>query len=254
MKSLMLAAGLGRRLYGNENTELPKALLSFDGESLLYRHIMSLKACGVDELLIVVGHRSEEVVAEAKRVAPAGFIKFVYNPRYREGPILSLSCGAEVLRDGSSVIFMDSDVLYHPDILYRLFQSKHETCLVLDHEFQSTHDFVKVCLLNDAIVDFGKDLSRDYDTICEWPGVIKMSSAIAAQVADAADQIIQSGKIEGAYERAICSVLHTEPKGTFGYEDISGIPWIEIDCESDLEKAVSEVFPRISKLSKPGQI
>ena len=29
MKSLMLAAGLARRLYGDENTELPKALLTF---------------------------------------------------------------------------------------------------------------------------------------------------------------------------------------------------------------------------------
>ena len=148
------------------------------------------------------------------------------------------------------MIFMDADVLYHPDILQRLSQSKHDTCLVLDHEFQSTDDFVKICLLNDAIVDFGKDLTRNYDTICEWPGVMKMSSAIAAKVADAADLIIQSGTIKGAYERAICHVLYSEPIGTFGYEDISGIPWIEIDCKSDLERAVSEVFPRISKFSK----
>ena len=246
MKALMLAAGLARRLYGDENTDLPKALLSFEGQSLLYRHIVTLRALGIEELLMVVGHRSEDVIAEAERIAPGRFIRFVYNPRYREGPILSLVCGAELLRSGSTVIFMDADVLYHPDVLQRLVQSQHGTCFVLDHEFQSTDDFVKVCLRKSQVVDFGKVLTRNYDTVCEWPGLMKISPEIAAKIADAADKIVASGKIEGAYERAICDVLHNEPLGAFGYEDISGVPWIEIDYESDINKAKSQIIPRIS--------
>ena len=44
MKALMLAAGLGRRLYGDENQELPKALLQFGGQTLIERHISILQA------------------------------------------------------------------------------------------------------------------------------------------------------------------------------------------------------------------
>ncbi|HEX9569237.1 MAG TPA: hypothetical protein VF987_06110, partial [Rhodospirillales bacterium] len=39
MKAVMLAAGVGRRLYGDENDNLPKALLEFDGHTLFERHV-----------------------------------------------------------------------------------------------------------------------------------------------------------------------------------------------------------------------
>ncbi len=252
MKALMLAAGLARRLYGDENDDLPKALLSFGGETLLQRHIEILKDCNVEQLLLVVGHRSDDLISEAERIAPDGFVKTIFNPRYQEGPILSLACGSPVLRSGSPLVFMDADVLYHPEILHRLVRSSHETCFVFDSEFQSTDDFVKLCLRDGQVVDFGKVLTREYEAICEWPGLMKMSPDIAAKVADHADYIVTSGEIEGAYERAITAVLHSEPMGTFGCEDITGIPWVEIDYESDLKKAATQVIPRIIKFGKEG--
>ena len=138
------------------------------------------------------------------------------------------------------------------EILHRLVRSPHETCFVFDREFQSTDDFVKLCLRDGQVVDFGKALTREYETICEWPGFMKMSPNIAARVADHADYIVASGEIEGAYERAITAVLHSEPMGTFGCEDITGIPWVEIDYESDLKKAAIHVIPRIIKFGTEG--
>ncbi|MEK9726205.1 MAG: NTP transferase domain-containing protein [Rhodospirillaceae bacterium] len=248
----MLAAGLGRRLYGDENEELPKALLTFEGESLLHRHVAALIAAGVDGLHLVVGHRSEDLLAEAERVAPAGFVTSVFNPRYREGPILSLACGAPLLRSGEPVVFMDADVLYHPDMLRRLVRSPHGTCFVMDRQFQSTSDFVKVCLKGERVVDFGKELSREHDHVGEWPGFMKMAPDIAAKVADAADDLIARGAIEGAYERAMCAVLFDEAPGTFGCENITGIPWVEIDYENDLKKAATQVIPRIAEFDDKG--
>ena len=252
MIALMLAAGLARRLYGDGNNKLPKALLSFEGESLLQRHIEILRACNVDQLFLVVGHRSEDLISEARRIAPDDFVRPIFNPRYQEGPILSLACGGPALRSGGTVVFMDADVLYHPDILHRLVNSPHDTCFVFDREFQSTDDFVKLCLRDSQVVDFGKALTRECDTVCEWPGFMKMSSNISAKVADHADRIIASGEIEGAYERAISAVLFSEPIGTFGCEDITGIPWIEIDYENDLRKAAAHVIPRITKFGEAG--
>ena len=117
----------------------------------------------------------------------------------------------------------------------------------MDREFQSTDDFVKVCLRDGQVVDFGKNLSGSYDLVGEWPGFMKMSPEIATKVADEAGQIVSSGEVEGAYERAIQAVLHNEAIGTFGFEDITGMPWIEIDYESDLKKATLQIIPRISK-------
>ena len=246
MKALMLAAGVGRRLFGDDNDDLPKALLRFEGQSLLERHIEMLQICNIEELVLVVGHRKEDLIAEALKVAHDGFIRWIDNPRYREGPILSLAAGEEVLRSGSDVLFMDSDVLYHPLLLEKLIASPHRTCFIVDREFQSDDDPVKVCLKDDIVVDFGKVIGEDHDMVGEWPGFMKMESCIAGLMMDAAQKIIDADEIEGAYERAMKAVLKSEPPETFGFEDVTNIPWVEIDYPSDFEKATDKVFPRIS--------
>ena len=246
MKALMLAAGIGRRLFGDNNYDLPKALLRFKGQSLLERHIELLQAYNIDELVLIVGHRKEDLVAEAMKFARDGFVQCIENPRYKQGPILSLAQGEEVLRSGSDVLLMDSDVLYHPLMLEKLIVSRQKNCFIFDQVFQSEEDPVKLCLKEGLIVDFGKAIEEPYDTVGEWPGFMKMESRIAGLLMDAVEKIIASGETEGSYERAITAVLKSEPLKTFGHEDITNIPWIEIDEPRDLEKAISEVFPRIS--------
>ncbi len=245
MKALMLAAGLGRRLYGDENENLPKALLQFGGQTLIERHIRILQACGIDELVLIVGHRKDDLLAEAERVASDGFVRSFYNPRYREGPKHSLACGEEVLRSGDDVLFMDADVLYHPTLLERLIESQEKNCFVIDREFQSTDDFVKVCINDGLVVDFGKSRGDDYDIVGEWPGFLKMSPEIASKVADSVLGFIARGEDEGAYEDAYCEVLKSSPTKTFGFEDITGTPWVELDYETDLKKAESKILPQL---------
>ena len=246
MKALMLAAGVGRRLFGDNNDDLPKALLRFEGQSLLERHIETLQFCNIEELVLVVGHRKQDLIAEALKVAHVGFIRWIDNPRYREGPILSLAAGEEVLRSGSDVLFMDSDVLFHPLLVVKLITSPHRTCFVVDREFQSNDDPVKVCLKDGIVVDFGKVIGEDHDMVGEWPGFMKMESCIAGLMMDAAQKIIDAEEIEGAYERVMKAVLKSELPETFGFVDVTNIPWVEIDYPSDFEKATDKVLPRIS--------
>ncbi|MBM08719.1 MAG: ADP-glucose pyrophosphorylase [Magnetovibrio sp.] len=251
MKALMLAAGIGGRLFGDDNNDIPKALLTFEGQSLLQRHIEILQAHGVEELVMIVGHRKELLIGEALKFARSGFIHWIENPRYREGPILSLGCGEEVLRLGVDVLFMDADVLYHPFLLEKLILSPNKNCFIFDQEFQSDEDPVKLCLKNGVIVDFGKVIKEDFDTVGEWPGFMKMDGRVSGLLMDAVEEIIASGEVKGTYERAMTAVLKSEPPMTFGYEDVTGIPWVEIDYPSDLEQAISSVIPRIGEFSNP---
>lgn len=246
MKAVMLAAGVGRRLYGDENDNLPKALLRFEGKTLLERHVGILKALGVDELVLVVGHRKEDLLAEAGKVAPEGFIRSVFNPRFNEGPILSLWTAGEELRSGGDVLFMDSDVLYPPEMMNRLLRSVHDNCFIIDRDFEPGEEPVKLCIRDGEPVDFGKQVTGDHDDIGEWPGFLKMSGDVAAKVADAAGAYIDRGEFGVTYEEAMRNVLAAEPEGTFGYEDITGIPWIEIDYPSDLLRAEKIIMPLVS--------
>ena len=246
MKALMLAAGVARRLYGEENDELPKALLRFDDQSLLQRHIELLQAYGIKELVMIVGHRQDDLIAEAGTVAHEGFVRPIFNPRYKEGPLLSMAKGIEMLRGGTDVLFMDSDVLYHPLMLEKLITSPHRNCFIMDRQFQSTEDQVIVCLDGGEVVDFGKSLGGDFELFGEWPGFLKISPEIAAKVANRTQGFIDRDDIKGPYEQAFREVLMGEPRGTFAIEDVTGIPWIEIDCPEDLEKANGKITPNIS--------
>ncbi len=247
MKALMLAAGIGRRLYGDDRAQPPKAVLEFGGKTLLRRHIENLKAFGVEELVLVLGHRKEEILAEADAASAPGFVRWLHNPRYRGGPVISLWTARELLRSGSDVLFMDADVLYHPELLGRLLRSPHENCFIYDRDFEAGDEPVNLCLEGGRPVEFGKKISGAFETRGEWPGFLRLSAAIAAKLADAVQTYIDRADMAAAYEPAMRDVLLAEPAGTFGAEDVTGIPWIEIDFPSDLIRAEHHVLPLIGK-------
>jgi len=254
MKVVMLAAGVGRRLFGDENDDLPKALLRFDGKTLLARHIEILQDHGIRELALVVGHQKEALLAEVDAIiaagaAPEGFVRPIFNPRYRESPILSLHAAAEVMQGGGDVLFMDADVLYHPELIGRLMRSPHRTCFTFDRDFEPGEEPVKLCVLGGELIDFGKRVTDDYDVMGEWPGFLRMSGEIAAKVAAAAKTHIVEDNLTATYETAMRDVLVSEPAGTFGFEDITGIPWTEIDFPSDVVYAEDVILPRLSEFA-----
>lgn len=61
MKAMILAAGLGTRLYPiTQNT--PKALVSINGKTLLEHTILKLKEAGFDELIINLHHFPDQII------------------------------------------------------------------------------------------------------------------------------------------------------------------------------------------------
>ena len=246
MKAIMLAAGVGRRLFGEDHDQPPKALLRFDGKTLLERHIENLKDNGVDELVLVVGYRRDDILGEAKAIAGADYVSGIFNPRFRSGSIVSLWSAREVLRRGDDVLFMDADVLYHPALISRLIASPHKNCFLLDRKIENDEEAVKLCIRGGKPVDFGKNVTSDFDLLGEWPGFLRMSPAIGERLAAVTESFVEQAKIELIYEEAMRQVLASEPPGTFGYEDISDLPWIEIDFPADLMRA-QKIVQRISR-------
>jgi choline kinase len=186
-------------------------------------------------------------MTEVAAIGAEDYVRTIYNPRYRGGPILSLWTAREVLRSGDDCLFMDADVLYQPVLLERLLRSPHRDCTPLDRHIELGDDPVRMCIRDGHLVDFGKKIEGDFDIVGEWPGFMRMSPRIAARIADATDDFIDRGVVGVTYEEAMRAVLVSEPPGTFGYEDVSGIPWIEIDYPSDLLRAEKIILPRLQE-------
>lgn len=60
MKAMLLAAGLGTRM-GELTAGLPKPLLRIGNESLIERHLRRLKLAGIDEVVINLSYRGEQI-------------------------------------------------------------------------------------------------------------------------------------------------------------------------------------------------
>jgi choline kinase len=62
---------------------------------------------------------------------------------------------------------------------------------------------------------------------------------------------VAAGRGAEPYEPAIREVVLNGPPGRFGWEDVTGEPWIEIDFPEDLERARAVVLPRIEAKRGP---
>ncbi len=250
MRAVILGAGVGRRL---ERPELPpKVLLRFGGESLLARHVAILRHIGVRQIDIVVGYRADRVEAEIAGLEADELVQTHFNPQYERGSLVSLWTLREALASGDPILFMDGDVLYDHRMMERLASSAHENCFLMDRRTEEGEDPVKLCMRGDHIVDFHKRPELDHDWWGEWIGFARFAPEIAGRIATAAGRYVDAGRLDEIYELAFRDVLLELDHGTFRVEDVTGLPWVEIDFPEDLERAESEILPQLARL--PGEL
>jgi choline kinase len=248
MRALTLAAGCGKRLAGNYAH--PKCLLEFDGQSLLERHLLILAQLGVQEIAIAVGYRAEQVEQALDTWEFHPRPQTVRNVNFNQGSIVSLWALREQLRMGGEILLMDADVLYDLRLGQRLLQSPHENCFLLDRHFEPGEEPVKLCLRAGFLVEFRKYIAEElrYDTIGESVGFFRLSEEIACRLADRCQYYIDQSCQEAPHEEAIRDLLLETPE-CFGIEDITGLPWIEIDFPEDIARAKKTILPQLQPLN-----
>ncbi|MDE2778589.1 MAG: nucleotidyltransferase family protein [Chloroflexota bacterium] len=88
--AILLAAGESRRMG-----EL-KALLQWQGQSLLSHQLAALSGGGVDRVIVVLGHRYEELLPE---IEGKPGVEWTLNPHYLQGKTTSIKAGLAALGD-----------------------------------------------------------------------------------------------------------------------------------------------------------
>jgi choline kinase len=246
MQAIILAAGVGERL-GDTALGRPKALLEMGGASLLARHCRVLRAHGVTEIHVITGYGADLVAAELEALPDGSRIRRTLNPGFRLGSVMSLRAAGPVLRAGSPVLVMDADVLYDARVLARLIRSPLHNCFLLDRDYEPGDEPVKLCIRSGSIVEFRKQLPADLrcDMQGESVGFFRFDPDIAAALADRCDEYAAADRQREPYEEVIRDLVLATPD-RFGYEDVTGLPWIEIDFPADIERARTEVLPRLA--------
>ncbi|MEM7027770.1 MAG: phosphocholine cytidylyltransferase family protein [Pseudomonadota bacterium] len=244
MHAIILAAGIGNRL-GNHANNLPKSLLEFAGKSLLHRHIELLFSFDINTIHIITGYQQESVMNHVADLS--GDIRFIQNPRYTEGSLISLGCAKDILLNQPEFILMDADVLYEKSILKKLIDSQHNNCLLIDYDFVAGDEPVKICINNeDQIIEFRKQVAPGLPIVKqgESVGFFKFNRHVGRQLMEHIEHFLSLGKNDTPYEEAIRACILSTPE-QFAYEDITGLPWIEIDFPEDMIRAREEILPQI---------
>lgn len=178
--------------------------------------------------------------------APDMTVTTVQNAEFGHGSAISVLAAHEALSAGEPVLLMDADVLYDTRLMQRLLESRHDNVFLLDRDVDASDpEPVKLCVRDGVLADFDKTLltNASCDTIGESVGFFRLSPAMA-QALIAACQHVREADEDAAYEQALRDVLLAQPQA-FGYEDVTGLPWIEIDFPDDIERAEQDVVPAL---------
>jgi len=119
ISGIVLSAGLSTRMGE------PKALLDWGGEPLISYQVRQLKEAGCDEVVVVLGHRSDAVHRAIRRLP----CRVMVNARYQMGRAWSLRLGARAVnRDADMIVVVNVDQP-RPAALIRqlLFEHKPES-------------------------------------------------------------------------------------------------------------------------------
>jgi choline kinase len=236
-KAIVLAAGVGSRLRPL-TADRPKCLLDVGGQTLLDRQLDALQQCGINDVLIVTGYHGERI-----REAAGSRAHYLDNARYEHtNSLYSLWLAREELNSGS--LILNSDVLAPRRLFDRLLRAPAPNAVLVEigHDFEP--EDMKVRLDGRNVVDFGKDLPKEF-AHAHNVGVAKFTGPGATHLVDVLDQLVAAGHVNDWAPAAFREFARRWPLAAV---DTDGLPWIEIDFPEDLARARERVAPTLVAL------
>jgi choline kinase len=250
MNAIIYAAGRATRL-GREHAHHPKLLLEFGGRSLLEWHLRRLLEIGVRSVFVVTGHEHRQIESAMNKLRQKYRVELqeLYNPDFCEGSVLSMMVSlSEVQKTTGQIYLMDGDVLYERRLLQVLAESKHPSALLLDRGYSTLDDDpVLVPVRGGRPVEFMKGWKGEADFVGESVGFFKLDAAdIPLLVHETCARVAGPRRLESLDEVLRALVRQNR----FGFEEITGLRWTEIDFPHDIEFAENKVLPHLLELER----
>jgi len=229
MQAIVLAAGDGGRLHPY-TSDRPKALVPLRGRPIISHVLDALRDAGVDDVVIVVGYRGDQIREALAALAPQGMrLRFCENEAYLQGNARSLWAARGSVQ-GPFILAM-SDHLVEPGLLRSLADRADGRCrLAVDHAAESdprAGDATKARVEGGRVLDLGK-------TIRGWNALDTGVFWCTPRVFDALAPSMRDGELAEVFASLARS-------GDLDAVDVSGRRWIDIDTEEDLRSAEAMV-------------
>jgi choline kinase len=207
--------------------------MKIGGQPILHYQLAALRHCGIHDIAIVVGYLADRIKEHV--TVP---VTFVDNLEYAvTGSSYSLWRARELMSGG--FVYLNSDLVFHPDMLRALLESPAPNAVIVDRQVHLTSDMQKAEMNGDRIVRMGKHLTPE-SAAAEVVGPVKFGPAGARRVIGFLDELVAAGdRNRWAYEVFGLVAQELEFTGV----DNPGCFWAEIDTPSEALEA-NQRIPR----------
>ena len=230
---VILAAGMAKRLRPLTD-KCPKCLLAVGERTLLQRTVDAMLKAGINELVVVTGYKAEMIRDFLTSHYPTLNIHFIDNPDFAHNNNIFSLWLTRPFTEGREFLLSDSDILFDPQIIPVVLNTKGSALAVNRHEL-GEEEMKVVVDENNNIVEISKVCSAE-KAIGESVGFEKMTADYSTALFKELKQMIEGeGLIDIFYERAFERLI---PQGhTFTVVDTTNYFSIELDTPEDFENA-----------------
>lgn len=231
-----MAAGKGTRISRYIHGK-PKCCVRFEGETIIHRTVRILTKIKPDEIGIVTGYESGEVLKEIEEFQVTKY----YNPFFNiTNSIASIWFARNFLSDSKEVVIMNGDLFIENALINAVCKDPRSPLFLADSSRTDEADY-RFTWDDDVLKRYGKGIP-DSEADGEYVGIGKIDGQFNPKFLHRLDTMIASQQSEKWWEDVIYSFVGT---GTDVYvKDIAGIFWAEVDYIEDFKRVEKHLSGR----------
>lgn len=235
--AVILAAGMGTRLR-DAHADMPKGFLELGGRPIIEMSIMRLEQAGINDIVIITGYQAEYYHKLALKYD--GLLRVAHNPEYaNSGSMYSLYCARDIIDD--DFLLLESDLIYESRALDVLIGSDVSDAVLLSGP-TGAGDEVYVEAPGGYLKNMSKDKAELGAVAGELVGISKISRGLYALMRHIAMEAFEKS-LKFDYETD-CLVAAAQ-SWEIACPVVSDLVWGEIDDPDHLERAKTEIMPRL---------
>ena len=236
---IILAAGRGLRL-SRLTQDRPKSLLTVEDEPILGHSLSILSRRGFKQLTLVVGFQRQQIESTFGTRYENIDITYVENPLYAESEHgWSLYCAHPIwATHPGPVVFMDADILYHPEMIDRMMGCEFEDVMLVDETLRTEDRDDELVVGRDSVVSGLKRGRADNytDFVGGFVGINRFSTEFMAELFQFMHGFFVDKGMMYKYERVFDAFIQ-ETRARVHYLRTGGLPWINVNHVADYEIA-----------------
>ena len=255
MQAIILAAGMGRRLK-KLTKDQPKCMITVNGIPMIERMMKQLDHCHLDRIIIVTGHKGEELQSFVSSLPLSTPVTYIDNPVYKTtNNIYSLYLAKDQLLMDDTIL-LESDLIFEQEVLTQIINDPYPNLALVAH-FESWMDGTVVLLdEQDNIMKFltrkdfrFEDIHSYYKTVNIYKFSRSFSTTHYVPFLEAYSKALGNNE----YYEQVLKVISLLDDHDLKATRLENGFWYEIDDEQDLDIAESiftDSQSRLTRLSK----